>query len=317
MDRGIRLFAVTVFCHTLVLSGGGNPKASFLIHLTTPMPGKLEKIIFGIGSSLFLAAKKFSQIDGAQRAGAFAFYAFFALFPFVVLLVTVASVFIDQSMAETNVIAYVESYIPISGEMQHLIFDTVEGVIQARNEAGVVATLMLVWATIQFFTTVISTTNRAWATKVQNWWQLPLKSLLLLGIMICTVFVGIAMPMLARIAKNWFSSLQEFRFSYDLWNFFIPLVVVFLSLSLFYKLAPRRLTGFSEVWVPALSATVLLRVGEILFVVYLEHFATLNAIYGAFGGIMALLLWIYLSGCIIIFGVCLCAAQAETLRDQQ
>lgn len=37
----------------------------------------------------------------------------------------------------------------------------------------------------------------------------------------------------------------------------------------------------------------------------------MNALYGAFGGIMALLLWIYLSGCVFIFGACLCAAQAE------
>jgi Ca2+-transporting ATPase len=280
------------------------------------MSGNLQKINFRIWSSLYLAAKKFSRIDGAQRAGAFAFYAFFALFPLIVLLVTVASVFIDKGRAETKVIAYVESYIPISGEMQHLIFDTVGGVIDARGEAGVVAILMLAWAAIQFFTTLIFTTNRAWGTKVQNWWRLPLKSLLLLGIMIGAVFVGIAMPMLARMAKEWLFPSQEFHFSYGLWNFFIPLVVVFLSLSLFYKLAPRRLTRFSEVWAAALSATVLLRTGESLFVVYLERFATLNAVYGAFGGIMALLLWIYLSGCIIIFGACLCAAQAEILTDQ-
>ena len=50
-----------------------------------------------------------------------------------------------------------------------------------------------------------------------------------------------------------------------------------------------------------------------LFVIYLGHFATLNAVYGAFGGIMALLLWIYLSGCVFIFGACLCAGQAEAL----
>jgi uncharacterized BrkB/YihY/UPF0761 family membrane protein len=43
----------------------------------------------------------------------------------------------------------------------------------------------------------------------------------------------------------------------------------------------------------------------------MNHFATLNAVYGAFGGIMALLLWIYVSGCIFIFGACLCAGQAE------
>jgi YihY family inner membrane protein len=88
-------------------------------------------------------------------------------------------------------------------------------------------------------------------------------------------------------------------------------LVVFLSLSLFYRLAPRRPTRFAEVWVAALCATALLQAAESLFVIYLKNFATLNAVYGAFGGIMALLLWIYLSGCIFIFGACLCAAQAE------
>jgi Ca2+-transporting ATPase len=56
-----------------------------------------------------------------------------------------------------------------------------------------------------------------------------------------------------------------------------------------------------------------LRAGESLFVIYLADFATLNAVYGAFGGMMALLLWIYLSGCGFIFGACLCAGQAEVL----
>ncbi|WP_370690752.1 hypothetical protein [Methylicorpusculum sp.] len=37
----------------------------------------------------------------------------------------------------------------------------------------------------------------------------------------------------------------------------------------------------------------------------------LNAVYGVFGGIMVLPLWIYLFGCIFIFGACLCATQAE------
>ena len=51
---------------------------------------------------------------------------------------------------------------------------------------------------------------------------------------------------------------------------------------------------------------------ESLFLIYLKDLATLNAVYGAFGGIMALLLWIYQSGCIFIFGACLCAALAES-----
>jgi Ca2+-transporting ATPase len=85
----------------------------------------------------------------------------------------------------------------------------------------------------------------------------------------------------------------------------------FLGLSLFYRLAPRRPTRFSEVWAAALCVTVLLLAAENLFVIFLKNFSTLNAVYGTFGGIMALLLWIYLSGCIFIFGTCLSAAQGE------
>lgn len=106
--------------------------------------------------------------------------------------------------------------------------------------------------------------------------------------------------------------MNDFRnWVYTLGSFFIPLLVVFTSLSLFYRLAPRRTTRFSEVWVAALCATLLLLIAANLFVIYLKDFATLNAVYGAFGGIMALLLWIYLSGGIFIFGACLCAAQAD------
>jgi uncharacterized BrkB/YihY/UPF0761 family membrane protein len=46
-----------------------------------------------------LAMKKFSRIDGAQWGGAFAFHTFFSLFPLMVLLVTIASCFIDRDRA--------------------------------------------------------------------------------------------------------------------------------------------------------------------------------------------------------------------------
>jgi uncharacterized BrkB/YihY/UPF0761 family membrane protein len=78
-----------------------------------------------------------------------------------------------------------------------------------------------------------------------------------------------------------------------------------------YKLAPSRPTRFSEVWIGALRATVLTWVGELLFLVYAVHFARLNVLYGALGGIVAFLLWIYLSSCVCLFGVCFCAARTE------
>ncbi len=254
------------------------------------------------------------RIDGAQWAGAFAFNAFFSLFPLMVLVVTIASFFVDRDRAGKAVIACAESYVPISGEMQRQIFGIIAGVIKAREQAGAVAFLILAWAALQCFTTLICATNRAWGTVVYNWWRLPLKSLALLSITAGAVLLGLPLPLLLKAAKGWLSPARDFHSGvYGLGTFLIPLLVVFFSLSLFYRLAPRRPTRFAEVWAAALCATVLLRLSESLFVIYLKDFATLNAVYGAFGGIMALLLWIYLSGCVFIFGACLCASRAEAL----
>ena len=263
---------------------------------------------------LYVAVRKFLGIDGAQWAGAFAFNAFFSLFPLMVLFVTIASHFVDRDRAGKWVIACTESYVPLSGAMQHQVFGIIAGVIKARERAGAVAFLILVWAAVQCFTTLICATNRAWGAAAPNWWRLPLKSLVLLSTTAGAVLVGMALPVLLRMAKGWLSPAHGFRSAvYGLGSFLIPLLVVFFSLGLFYKLAPRRPTRFAEVWAAALCATVLLRASESLFVIYLKDYATLNAVYGAFGGIMALLLWIYLSGCVFIFGACLCASQAEPL----
>jgi YihY family inner membrane protein len=276
------------------------------------LPSRLGRKTRQVWAIFCLAFKKFLLIDGAQWAGAFAFNAFFSLFPLMVLLVSIASAFVDRDRAGKEVIAFMESYVPISGEMQRHTFDTIAGVIKAREQASAVAFLVLVWAALQCFTTLICATNRAWSAEGYNWWRLPLKSLGLLGITAGAVLLGLAVPVVMRMVQDWLFPGHDFRsWVYGLGGSIIPMLVVFFGLSLFYRLAPRRPTRFAEVWAAALCATVLLRAGESLFVIYLKDFATLNAVYGAFGGIMALLLWIYLSGCVFIFGACLCVGQAE------
>jgi uncharacterized BrkB/YihY/UPF0761 family membrane protein len=65
------------------------------------------------------------------------------------------------------------------------------------------------------------------------------------------------------------------------------------------------------VWRAAGCATLLLIGAEAVFTYYLRNVATLNAVYGAFGAIVALIMWIYLCGFIFIYGACLCAARAQ------
>ncbi len=277
-----------------------------------PLPFQIDQISHRIWAVVRSAMYRFDGIDGTQWAGAFAHFAFFALFPLIVLSVSIASMFVDRSAAGIEIIAYVETFIPIDGDNQSYIFDTVSGVIAERGQASLFALLLLAWAGLGFFSTLIRATNRAWGVDAHNWWQQPLASLAFLAIMVIAVLASIAVPMVTRMAKAWLAPMQEFQaWVYTIGGYLLPMLVVFLSLVLFYRLAPRRRTRLSEVWFAALSATLLLQASEWLFVIYLKYFVSLNAVYGTFGGIIALLLWIYLAGCIFVFGACLCAAQAE------
>jgi YihY family inner membrane protein len=259
-----------------------------------------------------LAGKIFVRIDAVQWAGAFAFNAFFSLFPLMILLATIASFFIDRESASKKTIAFMEYYIPISDKTQSYVLGTIAGVVQMRGKAGVIAFIALIWIIVQSFITLISAANRAWGTELHNWWRMPLRSLALTGVTAGALLIGMAAPVLMKMTRGWPFTANGFSYwSNILANFFIPLVVMFIGLSLFYKLAPRHPTRFSQVWAAALFATVLVQAAENLFVIYLNHFGAFNAVYGAFGGIMVLLLWIYYSGCIFIFGACLCSSKAE------
>jgi len=261
------------------------------------------------------AVKKYFQMDASQWAGAFAYYAFYSLFPVVILVVTIVSAFIDRDHATRDVIAYVERYVPLTGEMKGHVVDAMTGVVENRHKAGAIALCLLVWAALQCFITLICATERAWGDEAHAWWHLSLKSLALLGITAAAAIVGLAAPALLKMAGAWLFPVNNSSWIYNSANLVISELLVFLSLTLFYRFAPRRPTRFPEVWPAALFATFLLGAAESLFVIYLRDFATLNAVYGAFGGIMALLLWIYLSGCIFIFGACLCSSHAEALRQ--
>lgn len=259
-----------------------------------------------------LAGQKFMFIDGGQRAAAFAYSFVLALVPALILFVTAASFFMDHGRAAGAVLSYVGNFVPAAGGPEGRVFEAVSQLIKGRGAAGLFALLMLVWAAAQLFTTLIQASNRAWGTTGGNWWKLPLKSVALLGILTFGVVCGVGIPMLAKLAAGALHSRYILPTAHKLSLLFVPWLAVFFSLTFFYKLAPHRRTKYSEVWLSAFCAAVLLYWAQSLFVFYLRHFSAFNAVYGAFAGVIALLLWVYVSGVIFIFGACLSAAQAST-----
>jgi len=259
-----------------------------------------------------LARARWAEEDGDQRAAAFAYYLLLSLLPLVFLLVSAGSLFVEREVATREVVKWIERYVPLTGEQESGAVAKIYSVLEKRGAVSLAAFPLLLLGSMKFLRTLIRTTNRIWHAPTYNWWRLPLKSLGLLGITLIAAFAGILLPGIARLTRSWLATHLEFpNWVFTLTFNLIPWLVMFGGVILIYRLAPSRPTKFSEVWIGALVATVLIWTCEWLFLVYAAHFAQFNVLYGALGGVMAFLLWIYLSSCVGVFGVCICAAQAE------
>jgi YihY family inner membrane protein len=250
---------------------------------------------------------RYGAVNGEQCAASFAYYAFFSLFPLILLAVAASTFFVtDRSQATERVLALIESYTPLLAKDRQALAAIVAHVIRHGAGASVFGLLALVWSSLRFFQALVIGVNRAWGLPDHNWWKLPLKNLLMIGLLVGALGVGVVAPLLTnqtlavtRLNIPWFSGILT-----DV----LPAIFMFCGLALFYKFAPRRALPFQAIWPAALIATILLKAGQWLFGLYLSTgFGNFNAIYGTFGTIMALMLWIYFSGVMIILSCCFAA----------
>lgn len=266
---------------------------------------------------LWLTLIRYASIDGEQRAASFAYYAFFALFPLLLLMVSIGSYFFDPVEVNKAVLQAVSQYVVVEHDKHDLVSKTLRTVIKSRRGVSSFAVLGLIWSSLRFFQALVRGVNRAWGTHEYTWWRLPIQNMLMVVILAGALLVGTLAPPVLKWLQGHASHLggpfgiNVLVVGLALVRFVLPSAVLFFGLSMFYKLAPRRRIKLSEVWVGALAVTLLLRLLQYLFVLYAGNIAHFGAVYGAFGSVIAVLMWVYLSGCVIILGGCFCAAQAE------
>jgi membrane protein len=84
---------------------------------------------------------------------------------------------------------------------------------------------------------------------------------------------------------------------------------VFVVISVLYRLVPYERLHWREVIPGALIAAFLFQIGKAIFILYVENVGNLRAVYGSLSSVIVLLLWLYFSGRVLLFGVEVIAAR--------
>jgi len=305
---------------TLLISS----KEKFLDLYRASVPAYIRTKVYNFWRVIELTVRSYGEIDGEQRAASFAYYVLFSLVPLCALLLAIGSLFVSPH----DVAMSIKSFLPLDSENQKFIWQTVRQLENLRGGVSIVSVVIFLWCSLRFFQALVRGVNRAWHTVEIPWWQMPIKNLLMVGITTSALVAGLLTPALLQAVRNILTAAETIILGHfpgfnihlvaiilDISRYALGWAVLFYSFSMLYMLAPRKRVYFHQIWLPSLLVTILLQASQIAFVNYLPRFLNYG-IYESLAGLMLLMLWVYVSGMIIILGGCLCASMDRIWNEK-
>ncbi|MCO4785032.1 MAG: YihY/virulence factor BrkB family protein [Marinomonas atlantica] len=252
-------------------------------------------------------------------AAGVAFYALLAIFPAIAALVSIYAYFVSPDEIRQHLSQFV-TILPASS--RELILSQVSDFKQSSQTSlslSAIGTLLLtIWSSSKGSQALITACNISYREYEKRSF---LKALLVrlmfsVGAISVAVFALIIIAILPIVLN-----LVGLKDSLDLLIKLIswPLLacIFHFALVLLYRYAPhRKVAKWRWITLGSLFATVLWIVASIGFSFYVSHFASYNETYGSLGGVVIMLMWLFISAYIVILGAVINAAtEQQTSKD--
>jgi membrane protein len=245
-----------------------------------------------------------------ELGAALAFYGVFALAPTLVIAIAVAGLVFGEEadVAQEHLVARLEQV--VSPAVAKAIAETLKYVY--INRSGWVVTWIgfgvLVFGITGAFTQLQAALNAIWGVQSKacsGLWCLVRDRLL--GFLLALVTWGLLLSALAatavlsalRAGLPWLLPSQGYFL--DGLNVVLSLGLLTLLFAMIFKLLPEIKIRWRAVWVGSAITAVLFALGNYLIGLYVGHSAAISA-YGAAGSVIVVMLWVYYSSQVILFG---------------
>src|SRR5215207_6726575 len=261
-----------------------------------------------------------AKADNASLlAGGVAFFALLALVPLLVAVLAIWGIFASPADA-TRLIRDLASGLPNSA--QRLVSDQLRS-ISTRSNGGlgitaIISIVIALWSASSGTKHLIEAVNTAYDEEEGRGF-VRVRGLALLLTLGAIVFLVVAIGFIAVVP----SALDDagipdaVRTAVEIAIWPALGVMMVLGLAVLYRVAPDR-DDPKWRWVSwgAVVATVLWLVGSAGFAVYASNFGSYDETYGSLGGVVVLMLWLYLTALVVVLGAEINAAlETQTVRD--
>ena len=251
-------------------------------------------------------SKEWAEDGAAGIAASLAYYTIFSLSPLLIIIALFLGLFLDEASIQTSVIDGVRGAVGDGGAsfIRELI-------LNRQTSSGdllgsIIWISVVLWGASGLFAQLQSALNKIWEVR-----PVPgrsptaiLKARLFSFIVVIMAGLVLLLTMLvntglSRALLNAETPMLEMLVRPV--QFLITCAMTTVLIAAVFKILPDVVIRWHDLWVGALVTALLFYLGQLIVGIYLSR-ANVGSVFGAAGSLTAILVWIYYSAQILLFG---------------
>jgi membrane protein len=267
---------------------------------------------------------EFSEDNLSDWAAALTYYGVLALFPALIALVSIVGLFGDPATVTKALTDMVTAIGPASAA------EALQGPIQSitSNQSGAGLALILglagaLWSASGYVGGFMRACAIIYETpEGRPIWKLrPLQLLVTLITVLLVALVALSLVLSGPIVSAVAGPLGLSGTAVTVWNFAkwpVMVLIVLVIITLLYYASPNvKVRGFKWVAPGAAFALVVWLLSSLAFAFYVANFGSYNKTYGTLAGVIAFLVWLWLTNVALLLGAELNAERERSLELQE
>lgn len=265
---------------------------------------------FKLGSTSYAelgkrVAHKISDDGCAEYAAAMAYYLLFALFPFFLFLTTLIGYLPFPNLLEF-ILDTMKRFLP--EQAFALLQDNIRALF-SNKKGGLLSLgiLLALWTSSSAITAIMDVMNRLYAVKEgRPFWKVRLTAIFLIAVLSVLFILALVLLMFGSKIGGFIADITGLGQVFAVgWNVALAPVVLFmlvLAVAMIFYFTPDVEQKWKWISPGSVVAIPLWVVASLAFSFYINNFGSYDKTYGSIGAVIVLLLWLYISGFIILIG---------------
>jgi membrane protein len=278
----------------------------------------------GVFSTLKRTAREFMEDNLTDWAAALTYYSLLALFPALIAMVSLIGLVGDPKSTTSALTEIITSIGPKSAAQT--FSGPIESITSNQSAAGfafVAGLAVALWSASGYVGAFMRASNVIYETpEGRPFWKLrPLQLAITLAMIALMAILALGLVLTGPVVDAVAGPIGLGDTAVSVWNIakWPAMAAIFLLMVgvLYYASPNVKLRGFKWVTPGSLVAIVVWAIASAAFAFYVANFGSYDKTYGTLGGLIALLVWFWISNLAILFGHQLNAERERSLEIEE